>query len=576
MCGIAGLSQPDGPVLLSDLMIMKESLAHRGPDDDGHLILADGHLGLAHRRLSVLDLSSKGAQPMSLDHGGLHVVFNGMISNFRSLRRELETFGHRFESRTDTEVLLHGYRQWGTDLFAKLRGMFAFALWDANIRRLFLVRDPFGIKPLFYQLVKGRFSFASQVRALCALPGHDKRVDCHALTRFLQLRYIPFKQTPWAGISKVPPAVAVEFALDQQGQMTLYRQHKYWVPAAIGITRPAEQIRDAVRELMRNSVDNNLTADVPVGLFLSGGIDSAVIGHFCRELNSDISAYSIGFRNWHGSEHGAAFETSKALGIPSESWVIEPEGDALLADTVETYEDLFAGTSSWPTRILCAKARSRITVALGGDGGDELFGGYAWYRNPDPSKLIDDYINHMSVTDIGAKEAAALMGLPTDDVQHVAEILTPRLNQDVPTVTALQLLDLETFLPDVCLAKVDRAAMMSGLEVRVPFLDPDLADLMLGLDPSCLRLEQGLKPVLMDLLPRDLAQRLAKRPKQGFSAPIHAYVTPDRLKADIGASRALVDGFVDPAVVHGICARGHFMSLWTLAILTSWYDRWVT
>jgi asparagine synthase (glutamine-hydrolysing) len=578
MCGVAGIARWDGMVDATRLSAMESSLRHRGPDAMGQQLLAGGHIGLVHRRLSILDLSEAAAQPMTDASRSLWLSFNGMISNFRELRAELVAKGHAFRSDGDTEVILAAYAAWGTDSFPRLRGMFAFALWDDRSKTLFLVRDHFGIKPLYVAEQAGGVVFGSEVKSLLASGMVGRDLHPAALRDFFYYRYVPHERTILRGVEKLPPASYREYRFNGGCDRLIgKRQCRYWSPTFARERYNENRFVAQVEEILVRSVNNNLVSDVPMGIFLSGGYDSATVAEIASRSHGSLNTYSIGFSGWDRSEHLLAAETAACLGTRHHTTILDVEVSDIFEEGAECYDDPFGGTSFWPTKRLCAIARREITVALGGDGGDEIFAGYNWY--PKSGTLgheeIADYLKHMHWGHMSGDEVAELCSLSPQDRQIPGELLESSIDRALGGVKALQKLDLETFLPDVVLAKVDRAAMAHGLELRVPFLDPDLADYVFSADEQLYQKSGLLKPTLQRIVEPRLGNLLTDRPKQGFSAPLQNYIPFERLANDVRAGYAIADGVVNRGTVEKLIASHRYQPILALRIFEAWYARWM-
>ena len=380
MCGICGIVEAsnrrvDGALLAR----MSETLRHRGPDDEGHWCATDARVGLAHRRLAIIDLSPAGHQPMSDEAGRLWVTYNGEIYNYRELREELRGRGHRFRTASDTEVLLAAYREWGTECPGHLDGMFAFALYDTAERRLFLARDRAGEKPLFVHHAAGRLAFASELKALMADPAFPRRLSPDALDYYLAYGYVPGELCILAGVRKLPPAHTLTYDLDTDET----RLSRYWsLPEGPPPDRAdARALAEELESLLLESVRRQLVADVPVGILLSGGIDSSLVTAAAARVSSNPpKTFTISFPGHGAFDEGPfARQVARHFGTEHTELAAEPEAVSLLPDLVRQFDEPVADSSMLPTFLVSRLIRPHATVALGGDGGDELFGGYPHY-----------------------------------------------------------------------------------------------------------------------------------------------------------------------------------------------------
>jgi asparagine synthase (glutamine-hydrolysing) len=534
-------------------------MRHRGPDDAGIWRSPDAAVGLAHRRLSIIDLSSAGHQPMADATGCLQIVFNGEIYNFARLRRDLEARGHSFRSASDTEVILAAYREWGTDCLRHLNGMFAFALYDASRRWVFLARDRAGEKPLFYRHSPGRFAFASELKALLADPAVPRTLDHGALEHYLAAGYVPGDQCLLQGFRKLPPAHALTYELETDRLETW----RYWdlpVLDTDGAAAPEELVLE-LEALLRESVERQLVADVPIGILLSGGIDSSLVTAFAAAASSrPVKTFTISFPGHGGYDEAPhARLVARHFGTDHLELEAEPATVELLPVLARQYDEPIGDSSMLPTYLVSRLVRQHVTVALGGDGGDELFGGYYWYNE---LLRIDAWRRRLpqALRSLIAGAAARAIPLGTYGRRSLLRLgmagpgrldgwylfdqwtrgkLLKRTNRADPAPEAwsplqprpgwshlqtAQAVDFMTYLPDDILAKVDRASMLSSLEVRAPWLDYRIIEFAFRRVPDRLKATATERKILPRLLgARVLPQGLDLRRKQGFSIPIETW-----------------------------------------------------
>lgn len=577
MCGICGACWTDAGQALGDeaLDAMTDRLIRRGPDDRG--TYRDAHAALGFRRLSIIDVAGS-HQPLSNEDGSVWVAYNGEIYNYQALRHRLEARGHRLRTAGDTEVLVHLYEDEGAaGLFPLLRGMFAFAIWDSARRRLVLGRDRLGQKPLLYHLGPGRLSFASELKSLLTLPEQElpRRLDPLALDRYLTFGYVPHPRTILENVHKLPPA---HFAVWEDGRLTLER---YWEPDwEAEVSRPLEEDSDRLRSLLDEAVREQMVSDVPLGAFLSGGVDSTIIaGLMQRASDRPVRTFSIGFDDPAFDESHFARLAAQSLGTEHHAFVVRPLAWETLPELAETFDEPFADSSALPTWHVSRETRAHVTVALTGDAGDELFGGYDRYRAlalagwldrlPVPARrflggpvaravpasvqaktslrkvrrLLEGvgdpaatrYLRWMMLFDEPARaslytadflgELAVAAGNDVDpgdadpaEVLRRSFELAPRRDP----VTRAMICDLLTYLPGDLLHKVDMASMAHSLEARGPFLDHRVVELALAMPlRHKLRFREGrskvvLKQAFADLLPPEIR----RRPKMGFGVPL--------------------------------------------------------
>lgn len=620
MCGIAGALARERhlPPPAGAAERFAAALVHRGPD--GHGFLTVGPIELAHRRLAIVDLSTAGLQPMTNEDGQIAIVVNGEIYNHRALRADLEKKGHRFRSNSDSEVVAHLYEEVGAALPTLLEGMFALAVWDNRTGTLLLARDRFGEKPLYYGERPDGFVFASELGALLADERTPSVVSTTALDAYLALQYVPSPDTIYEGLKKLPAGHTLEVRCGGAPVLRRYYRADFSPElATLNEEEAARRVRSAVEEAVRA----RLMADVPLGAFLSGGIDSSiVVACMARQSGAPVKTFSVGF-----SEGGRADNELPYARLVAERYrtdhhelVVEPDMIGLLPDIVRHHGEPFADTSAVPTRYLCELARRHVTVALSGDAGDEAFGGYRRYvwahvadlllRLPRPlvrataaalnaapggrarwlreygARLADDeatrylrFICHFSAEEKRALYTPALRERFAEDATALAFASRLGASGGRDVVSRLQDLDSQTYLPDDIFAKVDIASMTHALEARAPFADHRVVELGAAL-PGGYKLRRGrgkhiLKKAFADLVPAAIVERR----KKGFALPtgrwlagrLHGFAR-DLLLAPSARSR----GLFDPAAVTSLLDRhrageDHGERIWNLIVLETWY-----
>ena len=610
MCGIAGIYRyrSGRPVEETELLRMTAALRHRGPDDEGiHLA---GSLGLGNRRLKVIDLSPRGHQPMLSEDGRVAITYNGEVYNHVELRRELEARGHVFRSRSDTEVLLRLYEERGEAMLDALNGMFAFALWDGRRRRLLIARDRLGVKPLYLAETADGLAFASEVRPLLGLLGRRPSVRVAALDSYLRVGYVPSPHTLFAEIEKLPPATLLTV---EDGRVA---RRTWWEPPREPRRRvDAAEEAEAVRELLRDAVRLQLRSDAPLGVFLSGGVDSSAIVALMRDLGvEDIRAFTAAFDAGPGfDETPYARLAARRFGAHAEEVFLGPaEFTAGVAPMVRQMEEPVADPAAVPLAAIARRARESVVVVLSGEGADEVFGGYPVYGHmtllerfralPAPARaalgaglgalgpkwrkylalaalpLERRYLG-LSLTD--PTTLARLGSLPPAGDEALVERLAPlyaRAGGDA--VHRMALVDLATWLPDDLLVKADKMTMASSLELRVPFLDHRLVERGLSL-PSRLRIRGwSTKRLLRRALAPVLPPELAGRRKVGFPVPLGALfrgALGDHAAELFGDPACRERGWFLPGTQARLLAehrRGeadHHRLLWQLLVLEQWH-----
>jgi asparagine synthase (glutamine-hydrolysing) len=644
MCGIAGFLDPRGSsdrASLAALALgMARAIVHRGPDDEGAWADADAGIALSHRRLSIVDLSPEGHQPMTSASGRYAIVYNGEIYNFAAIRAELDTAGPpaHWRGHSDTEVMLAAFERFGIDgALQRFNGMFAFALWDRQARTLHLARDRMGEKPLYYGDVAGRFAFGSELKALRALPGFDRPVDREALALYLRFGYVPAPRSIHAGIAKLEPGTRAEVRVRAGRVETTTR--RYWdldQVARAGLAAPfrgdANEARAELARRLGHSVGLRMVADVPVGAFLSGGVDSSLVVATMQQLSSrPVRTFTIGFDDPAYDEAPFAREVARHLGTDhTEVYVTGREALAVVPMLPVMYDEPFADASQVPTFLVSRIARAAVTVSLSGDAGDELFAGYERYvrsaqlaRLPAALRRVGGALLRAAApARAGVLAEVAQKALPRRlRFAHAAEklaklapvlaagdaralyegLVTQWRGEDVPAIAHadvaasgllsqigdpamdyaswMMLADMHTYLPDDILAKVDRAAMAVSLETRVPLLDHDLVAWAWSL-PLDMKLREGRgKFLLRALLDERVPRALIDRPKRGFAVPLAAWLRgPLRDWAEhlLEPGRLAAQGFLDVARVrarwqeHLAGTRDARDELWTVLAFQAW------
>jgi asparagine synthase (glutamine-hydrolysing) len=625
ICGVAGGSPAEGRDLVAR---MCQAMVHRGPDDEGTLHVDGVTLGM--RRLSIIDLEG-GHQPIGNEDSSVWVVQNGEIYNHVELREQLLAAGHSFNTQSDTEVLVHGYEEWGEDLLDRLNGMFAFAVVDRPRGRLMLARDRVGIKPLHYAIDGGRLVFASELKALLCDPALRREIDVDALDQYLALEFVPSPASIVRGISKLQPGHSLVWSVADG----THRLRRYWSPNLAARDHDSARPRtldehcEDLRAVLRESVRKELISDVPLGVFLSGGIDSSAVAAMMAQLGGDVKSFSVGFSERSFDEAPFARLVAEHLGTEHRELTLEP---AMLLDLIPRLPTLLdepmGDASIIPTYLLSAFTRQHVKVALGGDGGDELFAGYptlqahrlAGYYNRAPrilrEGLVEPVVRRLPVSrdnlsfdfrakrfvsgaahpvadrhqrwmgSFAAEERAALLSLemreqlagvgdrdPAEGAVDGANLADP-LNQ-------VLLMDMRLYLENDILVKLDRASMMASLEGRVPLLNNDFVEYATGL-PLDLKL-RGMRSkfLLKRALRGVLPERILERPKKGFGIPVAQWFRgplKEQMLSVLSPERIARKGFFEPSAVSGLIKdhlagrRDNRKQLWTLFVFELWHD----
>lgn len=623
MCGIAGIWSRDGfadkAAISRNLEAAVATIRHRGPDGTG--VWTDDVVGLGHARLAVIDLSPSASQPMASGDGTLHVTFNGEIYNYRLVRRDLEAAGYRFRTQSDTEVLLNGYDKWGEDVLARLRGMFAFGLWDSAKRRLFLARDRLGEKPLYYLWQGNRLLFASEIKALLAWEGVPRTPCLEAIHHYLTYQYVPPPLTAFAGIRKLPPGHCMTIGPGGTSEV-----RRYWrLPPPTDLRRrPTAEVEEELVARLDESVRLCSLSDVPLGGLLSGGVDSAsIVAAMARQSDRPVHTFTMGFGEPAFDERPFARLLAERYGTIHHEFELTPPDEGDLRRIVWHYGEPFADSSAVATYQLAEQSRNFVTVALNGDGADESFLGYPRYAAMKLESAIDKFPRHL-------RRLLATIGnrLPFNEgsprLLRVARRLLRETGQDpanryakwicffadgqkaeiygdemrallarpsmeyldgwfipgAPAAANAAYADLNTYLPGALLTKMDVASMAHGLEVRCPFLDVELVEFATKIDPSLkmrgLRTKALLKSAMADRLPRELIDR----PKMGFGVPIEHWLrgslrglATDLLTSERSRRRGLFNPGALQRILDGHLSgqRPQHYRIWALMQLELWY-----
>ena len=646
MCGIAGFwrsSADQTADWLEDTgSTMSNTLVHRGPDDKGMWVDPEVGVALGHRRLSIIDISIAGHQPMVSADGRYVISYNGEVYNFQELRRKVEKLGHNFKGYSDTEVMLAAFVQWGVGASVKfLNGMFAFVVWDRKDRLLWLVRDRIGEKPLYYGVQNGTFFFASELKAIRANPEFKPEIDRDALASFLRFSYVPAPYCIYKGIKKLLPG----HILCLKSPKNLTNSQPYWSLDKMmqnvtnnSFTGSEEEAVDELENRLKKTVKSRMISDVPLGAFLSGGIDSStIVAMMQSQSDRPVNTFTIGFHEQDFNEAVHAKKVAEHFGTNhTELYITPQEAMAVIPKLPEMYDEPFADSSQIPTHLISVLARKHVTVSLSGDGGDELFAGYNRYilarkhwkllkslpfglrkcltgvmgliggkrfeniyrrfeftlpinsRISLPAEKYSKAENIISMSGINEvyKRLVSIIYMPeryllsgTEFSSQLDDLSLWKHSQDY--IANMQKLDLLTYLPDDLLVKVDRASMAVGLETRVPFLDHELVEFVMGL-PTDLKLKNGQgKHLLRKVLYRHVPKEIMERPKMGFTVPLGDWLkVPLREWARelIEPKRLKEEGYFKPDPVMNMWDEhlknranwGH--QLWNLFMFQSWLE----
>jgi asparagine synthase (glutamine-hydrolysing) len=624
MCGICGKVNVEAEAVDASLVArMCRTLVHRGPDAEG--IYTAPYVGLGQRRLSIIDLSREAVAPLSNEDESIWVTYNGEIYNFRELRADLVARGHAFRTAGDTEVIVHLYEEHGVACLAHLHGMFAFALWDARRKRLFAARDRLGKKPFYYARTPRGFVFASEIAALLADPDVSAAPDYVAIDEYLTHQYLPSPMTGFSGICKLPPGHFLVYGSD--GTLDV---QSYWRPVIAEKLKASEiEIQQELHRRLREAVRRRLVADVPLGAFLSGGIDSStVVGLMAEVSDRPVKTFSIGFEEDSHNELPHARRVAEWFGTDHHEFIVRPEASEVVPELVRHYGEPFGDSSALPTYHLARMTRQHVTVALSGDGGDENFGGYenhaqiaAWNRADVLPHLIRavsrgvaralDRLPYSRTGDLASRGLQMIAGPLPQRYGLQTTILKPGEKRAVYTREFWELLrngpatngrngwtwdpdtdpldwmtcqDLTSYLPDCLMAKVDIASMANSLEVRCPLLDHTLVEFAAAIPSALKRDGSGGKVILRQAVRDLLPPGIADRPKTGFGVPLAAWfrtelagLLRETLLSDRSRRRGLfVPAFLARMVNEQVSGRRDWSSrLWALLWLELWFREFI-
>ncbi len=628
MCGICGIAGNHNPSVIE---AMTSSLTHRGPNDGGTEIFTRHKLALGHRRLSIIDLSPSGHQPMSNEDGSVWISFNGEIYNYRELKAALDPQRHQFASQTDSEVLLHLYEELGVEAFKRLNGMFAFALYDAHSERLFLVRDHLGVKPLYYTEANGQLLFGSEIKAILAAGVYSPEIDWQSAHDFFSFLYVPAPQTIFRGICALPAAHWLEYDLRSRRIMRIER---YWDVAdwgRAGADDDETELSIELRRLMGDAVEKQMVSDVPLGAFLSGGVDSNVIVGLMAQHSQKVKTFTVLFDEpemTYYDERAEARRVADKFSTEHHELTIDLSRPEEMLDLIEHFDQPFGNTTFFLTYLLSRYTRETVTVALSGAGGDELFGGYPRYRAVQAMKYL------RFVPRVAAKAALAALSFQKDDFNdrrlHRARALLAGLDRDpaqqylkwvyyldeerkarlfgktvngnLASHRVLQnhldaipdgwddgnrfsYLDVETFLPDNLLEYSDKMSMAWALELRVPYLDPRVVELAFQIPFSMKLNRAGSKTILRKTFADLIPPENLSAPKKGFNVPLGNWM---RTKLDRYFDELLPrdyvrrEGIFDYEYIqqlrdeHRRGRRDNAYELFAVLIFDAWYRKYMT
>lgn len=590
MCGIAGFITKK-EITDSTLLAISDSLINRGPDAQGKLKIPETDIYLIHTRLSFFDLSDNAKQPMYFPEIGLSISYNGEIYNFQEIKTLLEHKGYTFSTKSDTEVILKAWHAWGVKAIDQLKGMFAFCIYNHKEKKMFLVRDRFGIKPLYYSQQLGVFAFASELKAFHASKLLILETDWSAVCDFLTYRYIPSPKSIYKNVYKLEPAHYLEYDIET----TRTKIHEYWKLESGDKRDTKGELPSIVNQFLEKSIKQHVKADVPVGMFLSGGYDSSAIAAYLKQSNyAHIKAFSIGFENWDSSEDKYAEIVAKHLNIPIKKEILNADSINYIGDMPQIYDEPIADISIVPTYLVSKLASQNVKAVLSGEGADEIFGGYWWqkefYKLSHPKSFKEKFKNYFSKIDtVEFYAKSASMGefnklelkslLHPDLHKHIPEdslwFYRKHFKKELSPLKQIQYMDIKCFMAELILVKVDRASMANSLEVRVPFLDHELFETIFSYHEDEYYKPEVKKYCLYENIKNKLPDSILNREKQGFVGPDKYYMEKDFYIELFKNSKLKKAEIFSRKYLDDLELEDYNWRKWKIAVLDNWYKKWV-
>ena len=593
MCGIIGHIRHNSPIHREAFIAMRDTLTHRGPNDAGANFFENNHIALGHRRLSFLDLSEAGKQPMCNEDESIWITLNGEIYNYIELREELLKNGHVFKTQSDTEVIIHGYEEWGIAVLNKLKGMFAFGLLDLNKKELLLVRDRFGIKPLYYTQSEDQFLFASELKGIVTCKSVKREIDMTAFADYFVYRYIPSPKTIWKNISKLQPAHYLRYNYNTQ-QTTI---EEYWTLQFNNGRKNNQQLVEEVGQSIETAIAIHARSDVPIGSFLSGGYDSSAVVYYLKKLGYSPETFSIGFKDWNNSEDQYAQLVANSLNVPHTALIADNTTLDLLDIIPIVYDEPIADISILPTWLVSNNAVKKVKAVMSGEGADELFGGYSWQKDffatnkkiPPLKRLLPSFLGGIKIDTVAFYADAMAMG--RFDNAELKQLLQSHFHSSItddtdwfyrqhfkPELSALksiQNMDIKCFMGELVLTKIDRASMANSLEVRVPFLDHELFEKVFSQHEENYFKPNETKHLLFQNIKNHLPDVVLNRPKQGFVGPDTFYMNIERYQNILDNAALIEDNIIRKEYYLQLVSNKDHWKLWKLAVMEKWYRYWM-
>ncbi|MDD2635768.1 MAG: asparagine synthase (glutamine-hydrolyzing) [Bacteroidales bacterium] len=592
MCGITGWWSKNTPIDRELFNRMRDCLTHRGPDGCGSYFSKNHNIALGHRRLSFLDLTDTGTQPISNENKTIWATVNGEIYNYVELRDELVQRNHIFSSQTDSEVIIHAYEEWGMDMVSKLEGMFAFALWDEEKQLLYLARDKFGIKPLYYYVDNNQIIFASEIKAIIENKDIKREIDISSLCDYFTYRYIPSPKSIFKNIFKLETSNYI--SVDSDFKITKKEYYKFKFDNK---EYSQKKLVKEIDNLLRKSVERHMQSEVPIGSFLSGGYDSSALVKYMSEFDKNANTFSIGFKDWDKSEHQFAEIVSRIYDTKHKSEILDGTSLEILNDLMYFYDEPIADISIIPTYLISKIAAKQNKAVLSGEGADEIFAGYTWHQDllwemgkkylkkakkwawdiPENKFDVESYAKAMSMGNFDTKELKTLLNpeihdkIPIDSNWYYKKFH----NENIPSPKRFQYMDIKCFMGELVLTKVDRASMANSLEVRVPFLNTEICEKVLNLDPKVYFDKKSQKVILKKILKKDLPKSILSRKKQGFVGPDVYYKDFNWYKTNLENSLLVKHKIINKSAIEKYLNEEDHWRLWKIAVLEKWYKQWM-
>ncbi len=590
MCGIVGWVNKKNIVNSELFTLMVESLHHRGPDANGMHFSSNNKAALGHTRLSFIDLTKDGDQPISNNQKNIWISFNGEIYNYVDLKNELNDL-YSFKTNTDTEVIIAAYEIWGISFLDRLKGMFAIVILDERINQLFLIRDRFGIKPLYYYNDSEHLIFASELKSILLSGIPIKEIDFSSFADFFVYRYIPSPKTIWKNIQKIKPAHYIVY--DTSSLQS--KEIEYWsLISKTTIQEDAEMIQK-VGDLIKLSVKSHSKADVPIGAFLSGGYDSSALVTFMKYWGLSPKTFSIGFDHWGESEHTYAQIVAQHHQLSNDYYIANQNSISLIDKMPLIYDEPIADISIIPTFLVSQLAAKKVKAVLSGEGADELFAGYTWQqefkRNAMKPKWLNKFIS-LFMPSRTVDFYANSMGMGKFDYEELKKMICPHLHEYIPKdpdwfyrkhfikslspLKSIQYLDIKCFMAELVLTKIDRASMANSLEVRVPFLDHDLFENIFSVEEDLMFKTNQTKYLLYENIKKELPLSILNRKKQGFVGPDEYYMQIDFYRKKFSNSKLVEYNIIQQSYIDELLNRKYDWKLWKILVMENWFDYWMS